>query len=101
MGDPTPNLPNKIIWETFLKQLFPISERLYQAFRGLRACGAMLEINGDSLAFSFPQDYDDNFKSLIKYKYIKPYANLIKDAMKKTVAIEKSKETGFSNRIPV
>lgn len=101
MGDPRKKLSNNSLWETLLKQLFPISERLYQAFRGLRACNAQLDIKDDTLSFMFPSDFNEEFKDLIKQKYIKPYANLIKEAMKKTVAIEKTKNTGFSKRIPV
>lgn len=101
LGDPKTELPNSALWKSLLKYLLPISERLYQAFRGLRASNANLEINEDNLNFSFPSNYDDDFKALIKKKYIKPYASLIKDAMKKVVAIEKAKETGFSKRIPI
>ena len=101
MGDPSPNSSNHILWETLLEFLFPISERLYQAFRGMRASNANLEIIDDNLIFSFPSDYSEDFKALIRKKYIKPYASLIKDAMKKVVAVEGAKETGFSKRIRV
>ena len=100
MGDPKPELKNHTLWESLLKFLFPISERLYQAFRGMRACGANLEIN-DNLNFIFPPNYSEGFKDLIRKKYIKPYAGLIKDAMKKVVAEEKARDTSFSKRIPV
>ena len=101
MGDPRPEFKNHTLWESLLKFLFPISERLYQAFRGMRACGADLKITDNNLNFSFPSNYSDNFKALIRKKYIKPYAGLIKDAMKKVVAVEKARNTSFSTRIPV
>ena len=101
MGDPKPDLKNHILWESLLKFLFPISERLYQAFRGMRACGADLKIADNNLNFSFPPDYSEEFKDLIRKKYIKPYAGLIKDAIKKVVAVEKAMDTSFSKRIPV
>lgn len=101
LGDPKVELPNSVLWKSLLKYLLPISERLYQAFRGLRASGASLEINEDNLSFNFPSYYSDDFKALIRKKYIKPYASLIKDAMKKVVAVEKARDTGFSKRIPI
>lgn len=101
MGDPKPELPNSILWKSLLNYLFPISERLYQAFRGMRTCDADLKIVDNNLNFSFPSDYSEDFKALIRKKYIKPYAGLIKDAMKKVVAVEKARDTSFSKRIPV
>ena len=101
LGDPKVEFPNSALWKSLLKYLLPISERLYQAFRGMRASNAGLEINEDNLIFNFPSYYNDDFKALIRKKYIMPYANLIKDAMKKVVAVERNKDTGFSRRIPI
>jgi hypothetical protein len=80
VGDPRPELKDHKIWERFLYLLIMVVPiRIYQMFRGIRACGAKFNTK---MEFLFPEEFDIEFKNIIKDKYIIPNAKIIQAAIK-------------------
>jgi hypothetical protein len=83
-GDPRPEASDHPVWLKFLSQLaFVAPPRCYQAFRGMRACGAEFAWKEEKLEFRFPEEFDDEFKKLVRDKYIRPHMNVIRPIINK------------------
>jgi hypothetical protein len=81
--DPLPKEKDHHIWKMFLDKLLHLVDiKTYQAFRGLRACGARFELSIDSLDFKMPEEFDTEFREVIRNKYIIPNAEVIQKLIK-------------------